>query len=194
MASQAERREKTTRSILQAAKKLFAARGFASTSIDDIADEAGVRKGAVYHHYASKEEIFALIFNELSAELATLIPPAVEGASDILDAIGRGTVKYLTAIAAPPFRQVLLLDGPAVLGWTAWREVDVFYFGSMIRAPLNSALKGKATLREIDAIAHVVAGAITEAALVCATSDNPKRQARDLAAALQAMLKPMLAT
>jgi AcrR family transcriptional regulator len=190
MATQAERRAATTGAILEAAKHLFAARGFATTSIDDIAARAGVKKGAVYHHFDAKEEIFARIFEETSAELAALIPAATRGAGDVLDAIGRGTLKYLTAIASPPFRRILLLDGPAVLGWEKWRDADMRHFGGLMRAPLDMALGQRATKREIDAIAQLVAGAVTEAALVCATSENPRQHARDLTAALQTMLKP----
>ncbi|HEY4343965.1 MAG TPA: helix-turn-helix domain-containing protein [Parvibaculum sp.] len=190
MATQAERRDATIGAILEAARHLFAAHGFAATSIDDIAARAGVKKGAVYHHFNAKEEIFARIFEELSAELAELIPPAAQNASDILDAVGRGTLKYLTAIAGPTFRQILLIDGPAVLGWQAWRDVDARHFGGMIRVPLDLSLAGRATKREIDAIAQLIAGAVTEAALVCATEENSRQHARDLTSALQTMLKP----
>lgn len=190
MATQAERRDATSGAILKAARHLFATQGFAATSIDDIAAHAGVKKGAVYHHFEAKEAIFARIFEELSTELATLIPAATRDASDILDAIGRGTLKYLTAISEPAFRQILLIDGPAVLGWQTWRDVDTRHFGGMIRAPLDASLAGRITKREIDAIAQLIAGAITEAALVCATSENPRQHARNLTTALQTMVRP----
>jgi AcrR family transcriptional regulator len=193
MTRQAERRETTTRAILDAARHFFAARGFAATSIDDIAERAGVKKGAVYHHFDAKEEIFARVFDEASIELAALIPPAARGGKNMLDQIGRGTFKYLTAIATDTYRQILLLDGPAVLGWQAWREVDARHFGLLMRAPLELALAGRSSEREIRALEHLIAGAVTEAALVCATSDNPRREARELTTALQTMLKPYLA-
>ncbi len=97
MASQAERRSTTTRAILDAARRLFTARGFEQTSVDDIAAQAGVAKGAVYHHFDSKELIFARVFEEMTAELAALIPRAALAGKDLLDSIRRGTLKYLTS-------------------------------------------------------------------------------------------------
>jgi AcrR family transcriptional regulator len=186
--TQAERRATTIAAILRAARSLFTARGFEATSIDDIAADAGVAKGAVYHHFDSKEQIFGCVFEEMSAELATLVPKAASAGKDLLDSIGRGTLKYLTTIASDDFRQILLLDGPAVLGWQKWREIDVRYFGQLMDTPLVAALKERASDREIEALSHLITGAVTEAALVCAVSEHRNRTARDLTKALQTML------
>jgi AcrR family transcriptional regulator len=188
MASQAERRSTTTRAILAAARRLFTARGFEQTSVDDIAAQAGVAKGAIYHHFDSKELIFARVFEEMTAELAALIPPAARAGKDILDSIGRGTLKYLTSISSDEFRQVLLIDGPRVLGWEQWREIDARYFSGTMNAPVGARLRDRASAREIEALGHLIGGALSEAALVCATSEHRNRAARDLSGALQRML------
>lgn len=188
MASQAERRSTTTRAILAAARRLFTARGFEQTSVDDIAAQAGVAKGAIYHHFDSKELIFARVFEEMTAELAALIPPAARAGKDILDSIGRGTLKYLTSISSDEFRQVLLIDGPRVLGWEQWREIDARYFSGTMNAPVGTRLRDRASAREIEALGHLIGGALSEAALVCATSEHRNRAARDLSGVLQRML------
>ncbi|MGH7923098.1 MAG: TetR/AcrR family transcriptional regulator [Candidatus Binatus sp.] len=190
MTSQAERRSTTIRAILDAARKLFTARGFEQTSVDDIAARAGVAKGAVYHHFASKELIFVRVFEEMTAELAALVPAAARTGKDVLDSIGRGTLKYLTSISNDQFRQVLLIDGPRVLGWEQWRAIDARYFSGMINAPVEARLRDRASAREIEALGHLIGGALTEAALVCATSQHRARAARDLSSALQRMLAP----
>ena len=190
MTSQAERRSTTIRAILDAARKLFTTRGFEQTSVDDIAARAGVAKGAVYHHFDSKELIFARVFEEMTAELAALVPPAVQAGKDLLDSIGRGTLKYLTSISSDEFRQVLLIDGPRVLGWEQWRAIDARYFSGNMNAPLGARLRDRASAREIEALGHLIAGALTEAALVCATSQHRARTAKDLSSALQRMLAP----
>jgi AcrR family transcriptional regulator len=194
MRSQSERRQATIKNVLDAAKFLFKKRSFDSTSIDDIAARAGVAKGAVYHHFDSKEEIFLRVFEQMTGELADAIPAAARGATDLLDMIGRGTLRYLTLVASDEFRQVLLIDGPAVLGWQKWREIDARYFGKPVRGPFESAIYEKATAREIDALSHLIAGAITEAALVCAASEHRVRAARDLTAAMLKMLAPFFAS
>ncbi len=190
MASQAERRSTTTRAILDAARRLFTARGFEQTSVDDNAAQAGVAKGAVYHHFDSKELIFARVFEEMTAELAALVPRAALAGKDLLDSIGRGTLKYLTSISSDEFRQVLLIDGPRVLGWEQWRAIDARYFAGNMNAPLGARMRGRASAREIEALGHLIGGALSEAALLCATSKDRARTARDLTAALQKMLAP----
>ncbi len=79
------------------------------------------------------------------------------------------------SIAGNKFRQVLLIDGPGVLGWEKWREIDARYFGGVMKAPMDA----RVSAREMAAIGHLIAGAVSEAALVCATSDHPRaRRAR----------------
>ena len=106
-------------------------------------------------------------------------------------AIERGILKYLTSSAGARFRQVLLIDGPAVLGWEKWREVDARYFGGTMQGPMKNRLQKHASAaREIEAIGHLLAGAVSEAALVCAASEHRTRDARELTSALLKMLAP----
>jgi len=188
MTSQAQRRATTIAAITRAAGELFAAHGFAATSIDDIARRAGVAKGAVYHHFESKEQIFARVFEQMTAALAAEVAATAAAGKSILDSFELGTLKYLTSISGDKCRQVLLIDGPAVLGWGKWREIDARHFGGTMQGPAKTTLRGRASLREIAAIRHLLAGAVAEAALVCATSDHRLRDARDLTSALRKML------
>jgi AcrR family transcriptional regulator len=188
MTSQAKRRAATIDAIVSAAGELFTARGFAATSIDEIARGAGVAKGAVYHHFESKEQIFQRVFEQMTAALAAEVAASAAAGKGILDRFERGTLKYLTAIAGNKFRQVLLIDGPAVLGWEKWREIDARYFGGVMKAPMKRTPQA----REMAAIGHLIAGALSEAALVCATSDHRVRAARDFTSALIKMLAPLV--
>jgi AcrR family transcriptional regulator len=191
MTSQDQRRAATIAAILRAAAHLFRAHGFNATSIDDIAARAGVAKGAVYHHFKSKEQIFARVFEQMTAALVTEVVSAAATGTGMLDRFERGTLRYLTSIAGDKFRQVLLIDGPAVLGWEKWREIDARYFGGAMQAPMDRKQLARLSPRELDAIGHLVAGAISEAALVCATSAHRARAARDFTSALLRMLAPL---
>jgi AcrR family transcriptional regulator len=188
MTSQPERRAATIASIISAAREHFTASGFAATSIDDIARRAGVAKGAVYHHFKSKEQIFQRVFEQMTGALAAEVAASSATGKSTLDRFERGTLKYLTSIASNKFRQVLLIDGPAVLGWEKWREIDARYFGGAMKAPM----KKMPHAREMAAIGHLIAGALSEAALVCATSDHRVREARDFTSALLKMLAPFV--
>lgn len=189
MVSQAERRAATMRGIEDAARKLFAGRGFADTTIDDIAARAGVAKGAVYHHFSSKEEIFARVLESIQAELSSAqLPAASAKLRDPLDSIAAGVLRYLQAICEPEIKRILLIDGPAVIGWQKWRDIDMRYFGALTKAALANALGDKVRPREIEPLAHLLMGAIMEAALVCATAEHPKKLAKELSAGIRALL------
>ncbi|MBS0471172.1 MAG: TetR/AcrR family transcriptional regulator [Proteobacteria bacterium] len=188
MVRQSERSNSTIGAILAAARRLFASDGFDAVSIDLIAARAGVAKGAVYHHFASKEEIFTRVLETVQAEIATApVPAADRRIADPMDAIAAGTLRYLLAATEPGARRILLIDGPAVIGWQKWRAIDDRFFGAGARAALAFALK-KAP-ESIDAEFHLVMGAVMEAALVCATAANPKKAARELSAGLLRMLE-----
>ncbi len=189
MVSQAERRAGTVRGIEDAARKLFATRGFADTTIDDIAARAGVAKGAVYHHFSSKEEIFTRVLEAIQAELASAqIPAASAKPRDPLDMMSAGVLRYLLAISEPDVKRILLIDGPAVVGWQRWRDIDMRYFGALTKAGLAGVLGDRVSPREIEPLAHLLMGAVMEAALMCATSEHPKKLAKELSGGIRALL------
>ena len=190
MIRQIDRSAATIADILAAARKLFASDGFDATSIDAIAAKAGVAKGAVYHHFESKEEIFTSVLEDVQAEIAALpIPAATRAMADPIDQIAAETLRYLVAATEPSRKRVLLIDGPAVIGWKKWREIDDRFFGAGARAAMCIVLGPRAPAREVDAATHLLMGAIMEACLVCATAPDAKKAARDLSAGLRRMLE-----
>jgi AcrR family transcriptional regulator len=186
--TQAERREATIGAIERAARKLFAARGFADTSIDEIAKRAGVAKGAVYHHFASKRELFTRVLDRVQGELAALPPPPPRRGAEPVDLIADAVLGYLLAASESERKRILLVEGPAVVGWAKWREIDSKYFGAGTRAAVGLLLGAKAAEGEIEAVAHLVLGAVMEGALLCASAADARQTARDVTAALRRLL------
>jgi AcrR family transcriptional regulator len=190
---QQERREATIAAILKTARAAFGERGFAATTIDSIADDCGIAKGAVYHHFASKEALFTAVMESVQVDVARApIPPQDARLTDPLDQIAAGVLRYLIATSEPEIRRILLIDGPAVVGWQKWREIDARIFAAAAKPAIGRAL-GSATVAQIDAVVHLVMGSVTEAALVCAASARPKAQARTFVAELRAMLEGLRA-
>src|SRR5215472_3858035 len=178
MAKQAERREATQGAILAAALRLFGESGFAAVSVDEVAAAAGVAKGAVYHHFKGKEALFEAVFERASADLAGQIRRSPRPA-DPLAALIEGARLYFEACAAPPFRAILLRDGPAVLGWERWREIDTRHFLSMLPATLERAMAdGLVPRQSTEPLARLLAGAVTEAAVACAAAEDPAETGR----------------
>ncbi|MGN6516372.1 MAG: TetR/AcrR family transcriptional regulator [Rhizomicrobium sp.] len=190
MIRQIDRSAATIADILAAARKLFASDSFDATSIDDIAAKAGVAKGAVYHHFSSKEAIFTRVLEDVQAEIAALpVPPATRALKDPLDMIAAETLRYLLSATEPSRKRILLIDGPAVIGWKKWREIDDRFFGAGAKAAMAHVVGADASPRELDAATHLMMGAVMEACLVCATAPDAKKAARELSASLRKMLE-----
>lgn len=107
---------------------------------------------------------------------------------DPRDRIADAVLRYLLAASEPGVRRILLIDGPAAIGWQKWREIDDRYFGAGTRAGVAAVLGPGAKPAEIEALAHLVLGAVMEAALVCAVADDPRSAARTMASGLRRML------
>jgi len=192
MPSQADRRAATVITILAAAHRLFASNGFDATSMDDIAEAAGVAKGAVYHHFASKEALFLRVLEEVQAGIAAApVSPEVLAGRDPAEQIAGAVLAYLLAASEPDVRRILLIDGPAVIGWRKWREIDDRYFGAGARMAVQRLVGEVAPAREVELMAHLLMGAVMEAAIICATAEDPETTARELASAFRRMLAGM---
>src|SRR5262249_14233907 len=162
---QADRRAATQAAILKAARKLFGDGGFQATTMDDIAGTARVAKGAVYHHFKTKEDVFEAVFEAGSRELGPEICTVSRAEQDVLGGMAAGTQHYLAACAKGPTGQIILRDGPAVLGWERWREIDVKHFGGKVPRALEAAMtRGLIARQPVEPLARLLLGAMTEAA------------------------------
>jgi AcrR family transcriptional regulator len=187
VATQAERRRGTISLLDNAAHYLFETKGFVDTTVDDIVARAGVAKGAFYHHYESKEAIFTTVLERIQSALASEVASvAVKGTTPVAR-LRLGLRAYVEACEQPGVRQVLLRDGPSVLGWARWREIDDKYFGEMTRGTVAAALGPKSQVIYVDAVAALIAGAFAEAAMASATGS--KFKSKDLVAAMDVLLK-----
>lgn len=170
MARQAERREATRGAILAAAGRLFGDQGFAATSVDTIAARAGVAKGAVYHHFPTKEALFEAVLEAVSADLAAEVMAAARGAPDVLATLGAASRAYFAATARPATRRIVLEDGPAVLGWLRWRQIDLKHFEDAVPRVLGAAMdQGLIARQPVEPLSRVLQGAMTEAAIAAAS-------------------------
>lgn len=155
----------TARRILDAATTHFADRGYATASVDEVAQAAGVTRGAVYHHYASKPQLFAAVAAAQQQSVAEAIVAATaRSAPDT--ALRDGSHAFLDAITRGVAARILLVDGPAVLGWQEWRKLDAEGPEQELRAGLAEAGAAPALL---DALTAALSGAMNELALWLAT-------------------------
>jgi len=192
MAKQAERRAATTEAILKAGRRLFGERGFAATTIDDIADAAHVAKGAVYHHFATKEAVFEAVFDSISRDLVADIERTTRSEPDVLAAMVAGTQHYFAACAKGQTCQIILRDGPAVLGWERWREIDAEHFGGKFPRALAAAMDGGLIARQpIEPLSRLLLGAVTEAAVACAGRPDVLTAGSEYSRAFKSLLEAL---
>jgi AcrR family transcriptional regulator len=164
--SQQERRQVTTEALLAAGRRLFGEHGYAGVSSASLAAEAGLTTGAVYHHFEGKAALFEAVFEMVENELAAAVRLAAAGAGDPLVRLERGALGFLEAAGEPSVRRIVLIDGPSVLGWERWREIDERHHLRPLKAVLITAIRtGVLERQNAGALARLLMGAFTEAAL-----------------------------
>src|SRR5205085_11510751 len=110
-----------------AADALFGERGFADTATEAVVKAAGVTRGALYHHFTDKADLFRAVYESLERRLIARVEEAVEGVTDPVTVLHRGAAAFLDACLDPAVQRIVLLEGPTVLGWETWREIDMAY-------------------------------------------------------------------
>jgi AcrR family transcriptional regulator len=189
--TQAERTEATRTALIAASRPLFAQRGYAGVSTEEIARAAGVTRGALYHHFAGKRELFEAVYELIEIELADRIASgALEAnASSPLVAMKAGAEMFLLASTEPETQRIVLLDGPAVLGWDRWREIATEHGLGLIEATLQAAIEaGEIDSQPVRPLAHVLMGALDEAAMLVARADDAERMRAEVGRTLGALL------
>jgi len=178
--TKAEQSEATIAALVGAARALFAERGYAAVGTEEIVQRAGVTRGALYHHFrGGKEDLFRAVLVQVGAETTQRVIAVANAAADPWEELVAGTEAFLDACTRPEVQRIMLIDGPSVLGWDVWREVDGGVALSMMEAALTAAMDaGLMVTQPAKALAHVLMGAIDEAAMVVARADD-QQAARD---------------
>ena len=173
--TQAERTAATRARLLAAGRKLFATDGFATVSTQAIVDAAGVTRGALYHQFGDKAGLFAAVYEEVERDLVAAIVTRIGTAApeSQLEAMRIGARLFLEECSSPKVQRIVLIDAPSVLGWERWREVGMSYGLGVIEAMLVQAIAvGAIPEQPTRTTAHVLLGALDEAALYVARADD----------------------
>lgn len=174
--TQAERTAATRARLLEAGRALFADEGYAAVSTQAIVDAAGVTRGALYHQFGDKAGLFAEVYEDVERGLVTAITARIAAAApaDQLAAMRIGARLFLEECSSPRVQRIVLIDAPAVLGWARWREVGAEYGLGIIEAMLTQAMSdGAIPEQPLRPTAHVLLGALDEAALFVARAADP---------------------
>lgn len=165
--------ESTRAALLEAAATAFARRGFAATSVDEIAAAARVTKGALYHHFKDKTALFEAVFAHLEQALAARVISATAQIEDPWQRTEAGLAAFFEASLEPVTRRIAFQEAPVALGWARWRELDERYMMGILRASLQALHdQGAIRVERLDLTARVLFGALIEASLAVADAKD----------------------
>jgi AcrR family transcriptional regulator len=188
------RGEATRGELLRAARELFAEHGYAGVGTEKIVERAGVTRGALYHHFQDKRDLFRAVHEELEQELVASIGERIAGIEDPWELLATGVRAFLDSCTDPAIMRISLLDAPGVLGWGVWREIDARYALGLVTFGLRNAMDhGLFREQEVGPLAHVLIGAMTEAGMLIANAPDPVQARREVEPALIALLEGLRA-
>jgi AcrR family transcriptional regulator len=167
------RGEATRSQLIEVATRLFADRGYEDTSIEAVLREAGVSRGSLYHHFASKEALFEAVANDVETSVGTQTLAAAGGIVEPVAALRAGFLAWIRLAGDPVVRRILLIDAPSVLGWERWRSMEEDHALGLIRSVLQAiAEQGRLRPELVGTLAHVLLASVNEVALLVARSDD----------------------
>lgn len=189
--TQAERSQTTREALIAAARPLFAEHGYAEVGTEEIVRAAGVTRGALYHHFGGKRDLFEAVYERVESELAQRIADGALAAdtAEPLVAMRAGAELFLEACTEPEAQRIVLLDGPSVLGWDRWREIAAEHGLGLIEGTLRAAIEAGAIPEQpLRPLAHVLMGALDEAGMLIARADDPDLMRADVGRTLDLLL------
>lgn len=185
-----EQSEATHAALLRVARELFAERGYAAVGTEEIVRRARVTRGALYHHFRDKRDLFRAVHEQLEAEMAATITAQLASgdAADPLELLRMGVRTFLDHTTGPLAR-ITLVDAPSVLGWSEWRETDERYGLGLVTGALQGAIDaGVLRAQPVRPLAHLLLAALGEAGMLVANADDPEAMRDEVEPPLLALL------
>jgi len=189
--TQAERSAATQRALREAARRLWGQRGYAEVSTPEIADAAGVTRGAMYHQFPDKAALFVSVLEAVETEVIERLGAAVAVArpKTPVDALRVAADAWIDIASEPEIRQLVLLDAPSVLGWAGFREISLRFGLGMTEQLLSAAIDaGQLRPQPVRPLATVMIGALDEAAMSIANAQDAAQEQEQIRAVVRDLI------
>jgi len=181
--------EATRAALVASARALFAERGYAAVGTEEIVARAGVTRGALYHHFGDKKDLMRAVLHDLARELAEASATAALKETDQWRQILAAVDAFLDACTDPAVQRIMMTDAPSVLGWDEWREIDTQYGLGLVKASLDNAMEtGLIARQPVDPLAHLLVGALDEAAMYISRAPDAKVARHEMGESIERML------
>jgi len=194
--TQAERSAATRDALVTAGRALFGARGYADVGTEEVVRAAGVSRGALYHHFADKAELFAAVLESVEETTNARVVAAVmaAGPDDPITAMQRGTAAFLDVCAEPEMARIMLIDAPAVLGAQGWSDASTESdIGLVVQLITHGIELGRIRPQPAVPLARILLGALREAALFLASAPDPAAAREEVGAVLNGIIESVAA-
>jgi len=181
--------EATRAALVASARTLFAERGYAAVGTEEIVARAGVTRGALYHHFGDKKDLMRAVLHDLARELAEASATAALKETDQWRQILAAVDAFLDACTDRAVQRIMMTDAPSVLGWDEWREIDTQYGLGLVKASLENAMEtGLIARQPVDPLAHLLVGALDEAAMYISRARDSRAARREMGESIERML------
>ena len=189
----AEQSDATRAALIATARELFAERGYAAVGTEEIVRATGVTRGALYHHFAGKMELFQAVYEDVERQLVERIAAsAMSSAGDPLQALHAGAQAFLDACEDPAVQRIALVDAPSVLGWEQWRGIGLQYGFGLVQGTVQAAMDaGLIDEQPVRPLAHLLLGAIDEGAMLVARADDGGETRQQVGASITRFLEAL---
>jgi AcrR family transcriptional regulator len=178
---------------MTAARALFAERGYAAVSADEIVSVAGLTRGALHHHFGDKAGLFRAVLEQLETEITAEVAAALDGIDDTAGRMVAGLRTFLDQCQRPEIFRIALTDAPAVLGWQAWRQVEADHALGLIKDLIRHGIEaGMITPQPVEILAQLVLSVTIEAALLITHAPDPIAARTKVEPTLATMLAGLL--
>ncbi len=189
----ARQKKATRRALIAAARALFTQRGYHNVGVREFVAAAGVTRGSLYHHFGGgKEDLFLAVFDEVEREIMMEAARLRAGSAgqNSWERFRKGIQAYLDAVTRPDLQRITLIDGPVVLGWAKWRQLEEQYGLGALSQALKLAMNEKLIrVQPVEPLAHLLLGSVMEAAMLIAHSDEQNIRRVEVGSALDSLLR-----
>lgn len=185
-----EQTEATRNALLRVARRYFAERGYSEAGIETVVQRARVTRGALYHHFRDKLDLFRAVFEREEQMIVEKVAKSALAQSDPWQQLIAGCEAFLDVCLDPVIQRIVLIDGPSVLGWEKWREIDNQCGAALFREGLRQAMDAGLIERQpVESLARLLLGAINEGAMLIAHSDNVKAARAEVGGNIRRLLE-----
>ena len=183
--------ESTRNALVDSAVELFTKRGYAATSLDEVARRARVTKGALYHHFSGKQALFEAAFDAVESTVMGRLAETITGPGDAWERAKASVRHYITKVCLDPsYQRIVIHEGPVVMGWERWREAEDHFSFGLVRAAIQALVdSGEISDLPVEVTARLLFGALSAAATLIAGAEDPKKAGNEVTGTIIRLLE-----